>query len=488
MALPRCYAFENFDMATKFAWVDGQPGMSAAEQVSQGLTHLAGSLHDTRQVTDHGTTELGISWQGPAAEAAQKSLTATAEGVTAAETIAQNGADRMLDHGRSFEAMRRQVLYMNPEDFSWVQRVGDHAGEVWHSVWGNGTDHVTIAEHNQVNDEVANRALQQYATETAATDDRFTTGTAPPPGPSGGGSTGPPPATPGSTPHVSWPGGPAPGGAAPEAPGTPGTPDLRGADDRHGDRSGERSSDGERPGARPGEHHPGGERAGSPPGPGGWASPHGRPPDDRAQDDRAPRPGPLSTAPQETGPLGAGGERPGSQVGSMPDRPSPPERPGHPAMPFTTVPGPAAVRARDDLARNFADQARQQQMVRPPTSLPGGGRGGVLDPGGPGGRGPGPGAGAGAGAGTGAGSGAGAWGAEPRGSGTRSGPADPPHTGRPPDARAAGTPGGYGPMMGGGAARDAQEHRNRYVVPTDEVFAVEVTATDAVLGPDPEHR
>ncbi|NIB30686.1 hypothetical protein HBB16_01385 [Pseudonocardia sp. MCCB 268] len=55
-----------------------------------------------------------------------------------------------------------------------LQRAGDNLGEAWHSRWGNGTDHV-IAEHNQVNDESPTARCTRYATQTSATDDRFTT-------------------------------------------------------------------------------------------------------------------------------------------------------------------------------------------------------------------------------------------------------------------------------------------------------------------------
>ena len=123
-------------------------------------------------------------------------------------------------------------------------------------------------------------------------------------------------------------------------------------------------------------------------------------------------------------------------------------------------------------------------MLRPPASTSGstygsgaiGGRApGGGDPHGTGGR----------------GGGAGAWGTEPRGSGSRAGPSEPSYAGRPAEAgRGTGVPGGYGPVMGGTGAgmRDGQDHRNRYVVPTGEVFDIEITATDAVLGPDEGHR
>ena len=44
-------------------------------------------------------------------------------------------------------------------------------------------------------------------------------------------------------------------------------------------------------------------------------------------------------------------------------------------------------------------------------------------------------------------------------------------------------------MSGAGAGTGGgQDHRNRYVVPTDEVFDIEIAATDAVLAPEEPHR
>lgn len=49
--------------------------------------------------------------------------------------------------------------------------------------------------------------------------------------------------------------------------------------------------------------------------------------------------------------------------------------------------------------------------------------------------------------------------------------------------------GGYGPMGGAGAgSQGGQEHRNRYLVVGDEVFAVPVAGTDPVLGPEEDDR
>ncbi|MBC3194631.1 hypothetical protein H7X46_26635 [Pseudonocardia sp. C8] len=548
MALPRCYAFEAFDMATKFAWVKGQPGMSAAQQVSDGLTSLTDNLGAARDATDGASKRLGIAWQGPAADAAQTSLTATADGVSDSATIARNGADRMIDHGHSFEAMRRQIEYLDPAEFSWLQRAGDNLGEAWHSVWGNGTDHVTIAEHNQANDEVANRALHQYATQTSATDDRFTTGVAPPPAPSGGAGHGgsAAPATAGASSGdgaASHPGVAAlPGGGGlpgrtgvPSAPGGAGVPVVPGGAGgpvAPGGAGGPTTTGGTAP--APGVPGP---PAGIPGGGPGGPSPDGRPGDPRGPGGAgdgppaggADRPAPMVTAPQDSGPSPAGSApsgpyTPGPERGPGAGAASPYPSYDRPvAAPIPTVPGPDAGRVRDDLARRFADGARQQQMARPPAPFPGGaygrvpgelygsgrgiggphgiGRGsgdphGVLgrglgDPHGPAGRGSGDphgvlGRGSGDPHGPG-GRGSGAWAAtDPRTSGVRAGEPGG-YAGRTTEAgRGSGIP-GYGPMMGAGP-RDGQEHRNRYVVPTGEVFDVEVTATDPVLGPDQDQR
>ncbi len=76
---------------------------------------------------------------------------------------------------------------------------------------------------------------------------------------------------------------------------------------------------------------------------------------------------------------------------------------------------------------------------------------------------------------------------EPFGPGARS--TEPAWSARPGEATGRGTgPSGYGSMAGGAGGRDAQDHRNRYVVPTDEVFDIEIAATDAVLAPEEPHR
>jgi hypothetical protein len=467
MPLPRCYNYEAFDIATKAAWILGKPGAEATRQTSDGLRKLVDDMATTKQTLDRGMADLGISWQGPAARAAQESLDRTATGVDGTANVARNGADRMLDHGSAFERMRNQVRFIDPAEFSWIQRAGDNISEAWQSLRGRGADHVTIAEHNQINDEVANRALQKYESETSAIDDRFTTEAA----------AAPPPATsPGATPGPGGAPGPQPGvSVAPGGGGLPGpTPGPAGVGlPPVGSASQPVSA-------------PTGPSGGG--GAGGGAGGGG---------------GPSPLVPLPSGPAfssGAGGGGTGAQGSRIPPAPDRVRTP-------IPAPTPDVARAREDLARRFGDQARRQQLVRPrtetgpaPQTRPGSGTGSygagsgagrgavgspfgesrgtarlpgaATEPHGPGGRG---------GAGT-------AWGTEPRTPGPRSAGAPEPWSG----AKAAEARGGagYGPMAGGvpGGRGETRDHRNRYVVPTDEVFDVGITATDAVLAPEDPGR
>ena len=467
MPLPRCYNYEAFDIETKSAWILGKPGAAASRQTSDGLRKLVDDMATTKQALDRGMADLGIAWQGPAARAAQESLDRTATGVDGTANVARNGADRILDHGSAFERMRSQVRFMDPAEFSWIQRAGDNMSEAWQSLRGRGADHVTIAEHNQINDEVANRALQQYESETSAIDDRFTTAAAaaspaavsPSASAATAGSGGSPGAQPGASVAPNLP--VAAGGGSVPGP----TPVPAGIALPPGGSASRAVS------ASPGS-----------PGGGGGAGGGG---------------GPAPVVPLPNGPAstsGAGGaQAPGLRTPPTSD-------------PARTNPIPDAARVREDLARRFGDQARRQQLVRPrtetgptPQTRPGGGTGSY-------GAGSGTGRGAGSpfgesrgtarlpGAATephvpgGRGNGGTAWGSEPRTPGARTptGAAEPWTGARSAEPRG----GGYGPMAGGvpGGRGEGQDHRNRYVVPTDEVFDVGITATDAVLAPEEPGR
>ncbi|MBW0106346.1 hypothetical protein I4I78_28340, partial [Pseudonocardia sp. KRD-291] len=118
---------------------------------------------------------LGVGWSGPAATAAQNSLARSADSASETTVVTTNGADRLLDYGRSYEHMRNQIAFVDPAQYSWVQRAGDNISEGWQSLWGSGEDHVSIGERNQANDAAANRALQMHQVRTETADNRFTT-------------------------------------------------------------------------------------------------------------------------------------------------------------------------------------------------------------------------------------------------------------------------------------------------------------------------
>ena len=64
MALPRCSAFEVFDIATKAAWLLDKPGAEAMRQTSDGLRKLVDDMATTKQALDRGMADLGIVWRG----------------------------------------------------------------------------------------------------------------------------------------------------------------------------------------------------------------------------------------------------------------------------------------------------------------------------------------------------------------------------------------------------------------------------------------
>ncbi|ANY05511.1 hypothetical protein AFB00_03445 [Pseudonocardia sp. HH130630-07] len=411
-------------------------------------------------------------------------------------TVAANGAGRLGDHGSSFEYLRPLVdsgRYVDPNQYSWIQRAGDNISESWQSLWGNGADHVTIAERNAATDAEVDRAFTRYENDTFDINERFTTASAPPaPGGSGvpggaGGIGGPGGAGAGGIGGVSS-GGPAAGGgggtadapgAGPVAPPSPGggLPDGGGAPALGPAAVGgapgpagaaETGPGGGGPALRPTDAGPGGGTANGT-GSGSGAAAGG--------------PAPNGTG---TGTGGAGmvGGAPGSGV----------RAPGADRVPGagSRVPGPAADRIRSDLGTRFGDTARRQQLLNQPGptapfgrgtvggATPGAGRGALFGGGGTGWGGP--------------GAGGGVWAPEPRTGLPRAGFAEgqPVRPGDPATGRGAGggQPGGYGPMMGGAGAGTSggQEHRNRYIVPTTEFFDLDLEVTDAVLGPDDTPR
>lgn len=490
MPLPRCNNFAGYDLATKFSWVNGSPGMNVVAPAADGLRSAGGDLVRGTEAANARMKSLGITWVGPASTAAQASLARAAGDASETERVTANGADRLLDYGHSYERMRNQIAFVDPARYSWVQRAGDNISEGWQSLWGSGQDHVSIGEMNQANDAAANRALQMHQVETETADNRFTTTAAsapaapppahdaPPPGGAQAGGTSQPAAPPtvaqaggagepGARPVPAPPTASAtPAAQAPPGVLTPAPPPVTGGG----------------AGAGPG----GGAAA-----PSGAASGQGRNGVDRsrlAPEATRPAQAPSSGSPQ-------GGQGPGRQVPNTPGTGAGGGFAGGGAF-GTGAPGagdPSARRA--ELGRSFGRDLASSRLAAPGGSGYGGSRtgwGGAPTSGGAGsGR-------LGWGGESGAGrSSAGGGGGEPGGrapaaeqrgwarGGAAEGPGGRAAIGEPATGGRSGAGSGYAPMMGGAGAggQNGQDHRNRYLIPTDEAFDVDLTFTPPVLGP-----
>ncbi|MER5672704.1 hypothetical protein [Pseudonocardia alni] len=396
--------------------------------------------------------ELGISWQGPAAAAAQQSLDGITTSMMCTAPVTANGATQLDAYGQSFDRTQAAIAALDPTPpgifTSGVRNLHLLASTPLTGLSATVADYVTSLERDQRHSEEADRALQEHLDTASAIDDRFRT-VDPVPAATAIGVAGPAPGSAGA-------GGSGPagvgdgGGATPLGGGEPGlgAPDQPGGGPRPG-------PDGVSTPGGPGIGGSGfvGSGSGTPdvgrnPGPGG----PGTTGDGMADRDRGiGLPEPVDVvAPQHLDP---------------PATPAPdPYRPAVPQGPHPTTPGPDPLATRVDLGRRFGDRTRAQPLLPPSARGPGYGD-----------RLPG---------GTGSGSGRPY---EPFGPGART--AEPAWSARPGEtAGRGGAPGGYGPMAGGAGSRDARDHRNRYVVPTDEVFDIEIAATDAVLAPEELHR
>ena len=550
MSAWRCHAFGSFDIATKFGWVNGSPGMNAVAPVADGLRGVGDKLLEATGTAENQMKNLGVTWAGPAATEAQKSLARTNNAASHTEAVTKNGADRLLDYGHSYEWLRQQIAYDDPSKHSLMQQVGDKLSEaeddvspIWHYMLNGGEDHISIGERNQANDAAATHALNVHAARAEAADNQFTTSIAAAPGSPqapgapgglggpGGSGIGEPPSTnvqptapPGGGPVGAGPGtmtppitrGPHSAAPQPGAPAhVPGIGSGRG-----GQTSGPTAPRGAGPGG------PGGG-PGSAPGavdsagrgaphtaPGGSGSTQDRPVTtsqvpDQPQLPASPRPDrAFPQAPGATPPAGADpGVVPSPGTGSPPAGPYRSDTPGN-GLPRN--------------ARDFADDLRKARIAPAPSGEPtsrtpgvpglgqpggrpawpgGGSKGtGTWDPA-PGGR-PGSGIPENGGRGSGLGSGAGPGGGGPgssegggRGSGWGRGASEGSPGGRlgAGEAAAAGRSGsgsGYAPMTGGAGAggRGDQEHRNRYLIPSDEPFDVDLDYSPPVLGPLTDER
>ncbi|MEQ3537262.1 hypothetical protein WHI96_00365 [Pseudonocardia tropica] len=413
--------------------------------------------------------ELGISWQGPAAAAAQQSLDGITTSMMCTAPVTANGATQLDAYGQSFDRTQAAIAALDPTPpgifTSGVRNLHLLASTPLTGLSATVADYVTSLERDQRHSEEADRALQEHLDTASAIDDRFRTVDPVPvaaptgaggPAPGSAGAGGPAPAVVGDGDGATRVGGGGPGIGTPDQPGGGPRPGPDGAGAPGGPGNGGPGNGGPGNGG-PGNGGPGngGPAPGTPdvgrtPGPGGPGT-TGDGMSDRDRGTGLPEPVDV-VAPQRLDPPAT----------PTPDPYRPAVSPG--PSPTTTAPGPDPLATRVDLGRRFGERTRAQPLL--PPSARGPGYGDRL-PGGTGSGGGRP--------------------YEPFGPGART--AEPAWSARPGDTTGrGGAPGGYGPMAGGAGSHDARDHRNRYVVPTDEVFDVEIAATDAVLAPEEPHR
>jgi uncharacterized protein YukE len=453
MAFHQGFNFAAKSLQEKYAWVVGKPGSTAVADAAAALRTADAELRSASDEARKRMAELGISWQGPAAAVAQQSLDGITTSMLCTAPVTANGATQLDAYGQSFDRTQAAIAALDPTPpgifTSGVRTLHLLASTPLTGLSATVADYVTSLERDQRHSEEADRALQEHLDTASAIDDRFRTvdpasaststgAGGPAPGPAGAG--GPGPAGVGAGGGAAPLGGSGPGAGAPDQPGggaRPGPDGVGGPGGPGTDGSGFVGSG------------PGTPDVGRTAGPGAT----GATGDGVADRDRGTGlPGPVDVvAPQHLDP---------------PATPAPdPYRPAAPPGPYpTTTPGPDPLATRVDLGHRFGERTRAQPLL--PPSARGPGYGDRL-PGGTGSGGGRP--------------------YEPFGPGVRT--AEAAWSARPGETTGrGGAPGGYGPMAGGAGSRDTRDHRNRYVVPTDEVFDIEIAATDAVLAPEEPHR
>ncbi|MBO4238783.1 PPE domain-containing protein [Pseudonocardia alni] len=458
MAFHQGFNFAAKSLQEKYAWVVGKPGSTAVADAAAALRTADAELRSASDEARKRMAELGISWQGPAAAAAQQSLDGITTSMMCTAPVTANGATQLDAYGQSFDRTQAAIAALDPTPpgifTSGVRSLHLLASTPLTGLSATVADYVISLERDQRHSEEADRALQEHLDTASAIDDRFRT------------------VDPGSAATPTGAGGPAPGSAGAGGPGPAGVGAGGGATPPGGDG--------------PATGVPGQPGGGSRPGPDGVGAPG--------------RPGTDGPGTEGSGLVGSGPGTPdvgrtaepgaaGTTGGGVADRdrgtgllgpvdvvapqhldptatPAPdPYRPAAPPGPYpTTTPGPDPLATRVELGHRFGERTRAQPLLPPSARGPGYGdrlRGGT----GPGGGRP----------------------HEQFGPGART--AEPAWSARPGETTGrGGAPGGYGPMAGGAGSRDTRDHRNRYVVPTDEVFDIEIAATDAVLAPEEPHR
>ncbi len=174
--------YEAVPLGEKFAWVHGQPGMRAVEAAADSVRTMGERLGTITTDAGRSMRGLGVTWAGPASEAAQRSSEQLVDRAVDTQSLADNGAARILDYGRSFDEMRTRVAFEDPSQLSWVETVMEPSKYAWDlRPWAEGEDHVSVLRRNQDHDAAANDALRWHEANARAADDGFVTDGRPPP-------------------------------------------------------------------------------------------------------------------------------------------------------------------------------------------------------------------------------------------------------------------------------------------------------------------
>ncbi|MDQ4118286.1 MAG: hypothetical protein M3235_15195, partial [Actinomycetota bacterium] len=113
--------YEAVPLGEKYAWVYGQPGMRAVEAAADSVRTMGRRLGGITDAAGASMRGLGVSWAGPASDAAQRSSQQIVDRAAHTQSLTDNGADRILDYGHSFDEMRRRIAFEDPSQLSWVE-------------------------------------------------------------------------------------------------------------------------------------------------------------------------------------------------------------------------------------------------------------------------------------------------------------------------------------------------------------------------------
>ena len=224
MAFSQGFNFAARSLQEKYAWVVGKPGSTAVADAAAALRTADAELRSASDEARKRMAELGISWQGPAAAAAQQSLDGITTSMMCTAPVTANGATQLDAYGQSFDRAQAAIAALDPTPpgifTSGVRNLHLLASTPLTGLSATVADYVTSLERDQRHSEEADRVLQEHLDTASAIDDRFRTvdpGSAatptgaggPAPGSAGAGGHGPAGVGAGGGGRISWgaPGG-----------------------------------------------------------------------------------------------------------------------------------------------------------------------------------------------------------------------------------------------------------------------------------------